>query len=224
MSPQSLTNRLMQSGVLETPAIINAFNKIDRADFVRADLMSEAYADYPLPIGSGQTISQPTTVAFMLELLGPKQGDKILDVGSGSGWTTSLLGYIVAQKKIRNSKHEIRNELKTQNSKLETGYVYGVEKIPALVEFGQENLYKYPDLPATIKPAGKTYGLPAQAPFAKILVSASATKLPRELIDQLQVGGTLVIPIENSIYKITKTAPDDFGSEEFPGFVFVPLV
>ena len=83
------------TGVLKTPVLKAAFKVVDRKDFVAGDYAIEAYEDYPLPIGYGQTISQPTTVAFMCELLGPKRGDKILDLGSGSGWTTALLAHVV---------------------------------------------------------------------------------------------------------------------------------
>jgi protein-L-isoaspartate(D-aspartate) O-methyltransferase len=125
----SLIDLLVRDGWLKTEAIINAFKKIKRQDFMpaapigsdprlfygREDLKNLAELNEALPIGEGQTISQPLTVAFMLELLQPKEGDKILDVGSGSGWTTALLAYIVSQK--GNSKSKIRNSKQIQNSK-----------------------------------------------------------------------------------------------------------
>ncbi|MCD6283661.1 protein-L-isoaspartate O-methyltransferase, partial [bacterium] len=95
---ETLIQQLISEGYLKTPEIIKAFREIDRKDFVPSYLKKEAYINAPLPIGFGQTISQPLTVAFMLELLQPKRGDKILDIGSGSGWTTALLAYIVGQK------------------------------------------------------------------------------------------------------------------------------
>src|SRR3990167_9676503 len=98
MSQNSLTQELVKKAVLKTALIINAFKKTDRADFVLSDFKKEAYRDNPLPIGYNVTISQPTTVAFMLELLEPKKGDKILDIGSGSGWQTTMLCEIVGEK------------------------------------------------------------------------------------------------------------------------------
>src|SRR3989344_1328532 len=91
-----LIDPLVLSGVLKSRGIIEAFQRVDRADFVPDEFRDSAYVDEPLPIGYGQTISQPWTVAFMLELLAPEGGESILDIGSGSGWQTALLAYIVS--------------------------------------------------------------------------------------------------------------------------------
>ena len=112
------------TGVLKSPSLKKAYLQIDRKDFVLPKYEDEAYEDHPLPIGYGQTISQPTTVFFMLELLSAKLGDHILDVGSGSGWTTALLGSIVGKK----------------------GGVVGVDIVSELVEYGRNNLKKYKKL------------------------------------------------------------------------------
>lgn len=90
---EELINDLIKQGYLKTPLIIEAFKNIKRKDFVSADLKDQADVNAPLPIGYSQTISQPLTVAFMLELLQPKPGEKILDIGAGSGWQTALLAY-----------------------------------------------------------------------------------------------------------------------------------
>lgn len=179
----------------------HAFKKINRADFVGSDYKAEAYEDYPLPIGFGQTISQPFTVAFMLGLLNPQKGDKILDVGSGSGWTTALLAVLVGEK----------------------GKVFGVEIIPELVEFGIKNLAKYNFPNAKIIQAGAELGLPSEAPFGRILVSAAAEKIPEALLNQLKAPGILVLPVKNTIVQIKKDTVGKITRKEFPGFVFVPL-
>jgi protein-L-isoaspartate(D-aspartate) O-methyltransferase len=200
---EQLVNELIARRALKTRSIISAFRRTDRQKFVHPETAAEAYGDYPLPIGFGQTISQPYTVAFMLELLAPRPGEKILDVGSGSGWTTALLAHLVGEK----------------------GRVFGVEIVPELVAFGQENLKKCKLPQAEVRPAGKTFGLPEEAPFDRILVSAASSKtVPPELLAQLKTGGTMVIPLGNSIMRLRKTAAGKTEVEEFPGFVFVPLV
>lgn len=198
----SLINHLKQIGVLKTEEYIEAIKKFDRKDFIPEKLQNLAYSDNPLPIGEGQTISQPFTVAFMLELLTPKRDDKILDVGSGSGYTTALLAEIVGSK----------------------GKIFGVEIVPKLVVFGRNNLAKYHLTNAEIYQARKMLGLPQEAPFDKILVSASAKELPDSLVDQLSVGGIMVVPVGNEIWKIKKGFDNDLKIEKYEGFVFVPLV
>ena len=199
----TLIDSLIASHILKGAALIKAFRAVDRADFVRKEYQNEAYEDYPLPIGCGQTISQPTTVVFMLERLDPQEGEKILDVGSGSGWTTALLAYIVGKQ----------------------GSVHGVEIIPELVAFGKGNLTKYTFPHAYIKQAHPdTLGLPEHAPFDKILVSAAATELPQALLDLLKDGGRMVIPVRGAIWYIEKISATEIRKHEYPGFAFVPLV
>lgn len=114
---ENLIQKIIDSGYLKSPHIIEAFLAIDRKDFVVSGYQDETYLNTPLSIGFGQTISQPLTVAFILELLRPQAGEKILDIGSGSGWTTALLAYIVSQKK--------------------KGKVIAIERIPELKKFGE---------------------------------------------------------------------------------------
>lgn len=201
-SLENLVESLKEEGVLKTPKIIEAFLKIKREDFV---IDKEwAYLDTALPIGFNQTISQPLVVAFMLELLEPKEGEKILDIGSGSGWTTALLAHCVSLK----------------------GKVIAIEIIPELKEFGENNVKKYnfikKGIVKFILGNGKI-GYEPEAPYDKILVSASAVSVPEELKKQLKVGGIIVMPIYESIVKITKISESEYNQEEYSGFVFVPL-
>ena len=199
---KELVDLMIERGILKTPQFINAFLKVDRKYFVPVEFENDIYTDAPLPIGKNQTISQPSTVAFMIELLSPKKADKILDIGSGSGWSTALLCEIVGKK----------------------GMVTGVERIDEIVKQGKSNLAKFNfGKECIIKKADKNIGIQG-AKFDKILVSASARKLPDELIKQLNINGKLVIPIQNSIFEFEKISDTMIKSREFPGFVFVPLV
>lgn len=200
-----LVDNLAERGYLKTPSIIEAFRAISRADFLPENLKDQAGMNAPLPIGFGQTNSQPLTVAFMLELLQPQPGDKILDIGAGSGWTGALLAHCVG----------------------EHGNVCVVERIPELCEFGKNNVAKYNYIRKGVVEffcADGTKGLPEQAPFDKIVAAAAAKEVPRAWQEQLKIGGRLVLPVANSLWLFVKKAKDKFEKEEFPGFAFVPLV
>ena len=180
-SKNDLIQHLINCGAMYSNNIIEAFKNIDRVDFVVDQSVSDIYEDYPLHIGYNQTISQPRTVAMMMEMLEPKEGQKILDIGSGSGWTTALLSFIVG----------------------DSGSVLGMERITELVRFGNSNLEKYKFKNTTIIQAGDELGMVGKK-FDRILVSASARELPIELTEQLNIGGKLVIPVGNAIYEIKK--------------------
>lgn len=200
-----LIENLTQEGWLKTQEIINAFYKIKRADFLPSDLKGLAELNEALPIGWGQTISQPLVVAFMLELLTPKMGEKILDVGSGSGWTAALLAEIVGEK----------------------GKIITIETIPELKEFGEDNVKKYNFVEKGIVKffcGDGSKGFPKEAPFDKILVSATTEKLELAWQEQLKEGGRIVCPIGSSIWLFLKKGEKIFEEFEYPGFAFVPLV
>jgi len=199
---EQLIEHLSQNtGVLRTPQVKRAFEKTDRRDFVPRDYREEAYEDYPLPIGLGQTISQPTTVVFMLELLDPRRDSRILDVGSGSGYTTALLA-TVADK----------------------GEVFGFEIVPELAEMGKTNLVKYKFSNAKIECGdGKSALASGSKKFDRILVNAAAEEIPKNLIEILKPGGIMVIPIGRSIFKVYKKESGEIELSEYPGFAFVPL-
>jgi protein-L-isoaspartate(D-aspartate) O-methyltransferase len=202
---EELINELLRDNYLNTLNIVKAFNKIDRAGFVPQEAKEEAYENFPLSIGHGQTISQPATVAFMLELLQAKEGDKVLDIGSGSGWQTALLAEIVGSG----------------------GQVTGLEIKDDLIEMGQKNLAKYNFKQAGIIKGNGWQGLPQSAPFDKIIVAAAAETIPASLKQQLKVGGRLVIPVGRGmqdIIVIDRLDEDRFEEQYHPGFVFVPLI
>lgn len=199
---KEMVEDLKKQGVLKSPEIVNAFLQIDRKKFLKPEQYGHAYDDTPLPTLSGQTISQPYTVAFMFELLKPKIGQKVLDIGSGSGWTTALLAEIVGVK----------------------GEVTGTEIIPTLVELGRENINRFKHKNVKIEQAIEDELGRKGEVFDRILVSASAQKMPDELISQLKPGGIMVIPVGENIVKLEKSLDEKIKTKEYPGFVFVPLV
>ncbi len=199
-----LIAELLREGALRNPLVLSAFTDVDRADFVLPKYRAEAYQNYPLPIGYGQTISQPYTVAFMMDLLDPKPGHKILEAGSGCGWQTAMLAHIVGVK----------------------GNICAMEIIPELVAFGKNNVAKYPDLAkrVTFFAHSAENGLPEHDPFDRIIAAASAQEIPPAWKKQITVGGKIVAPVDEDIRVLTKIGEVEFEEKVFPGFIFVPFV
>jgi protein-L-isoaspartate(D-aspartate) O-methyltransferase len=181
-------------------ALDEAFEACPRAAFLPRDRRRFAGLDRPVPIGWGQTNSQPRTVRRTLELLDVRPGHRVLDVGSGSGWTTALLASLVGA----------------------TGEVVGVEIVPALVELGRAHLAGH--APARIEPAvPDVLGLPELAPFDRILVSAEATVLPTSLVEQLGDDGVLVVPVAGVLHEVRRQGADVVDVQR-GRYAFVPLV
>lgn len=213
MNQESLIQELIKDGYLKTPAIIEAFRAIDRKDFIPEELKDQAYINEALPIGNKQTISQPLVVAFMLEFLELKPGEKVLEIGTGSGWQTALMAHLGAT-------------------------IISIERIKELRDFAKQNLEKYGLLEASAESASNlrksasillmlgdgSKGYIKEAPYDKVIAAAAADALPSAWKEQLKIGGRLVAPVEHSIVVLDKVAKNKFETREYFGFSFVPLV
>lgn len=202
---ERLIQQLIDEGHLRTPAIIEAFRAVPRSSFLDVRQQDEAARNIPLPIGYGQTISQPLTVAFMLELVQPQPGERVLDVGAGSGWTAALLAYLVGER----------------------GRVVAIERIPQLRQAAREHLAAFRFSNIELLSGDGSYGAPSFAPFDCIHVAAAAKAVPPALRNQLARHGRLVIPIgdvTHTLYLITREANGKFSEHQYPGFAFVPLI
>lgn len=190
--------------------IREAMSRRVRTDFLPTDVHLGASEDRPLPIGHGQTNSQPSTVAAMLELLDVQSGDRVLDVGSGSGWTTAVLGDLVGPD----------------------GSVTGVERVPELVRRSQSALAEQRSSGRPMHWAGirqaadDVLGAPDLGPFDRILVSAEAAEVPSALISQLTPEGVMVVPVSGEMLRIARTGPrtEDHEASHHGSFRFVPLI
>ncbi len=184
-----------------TDAVDAAFAAHPRTGFLPPEQRAHADYDGPLPIGHGQTNSQPRTVAAMLRLLDVGWGMRVLDVGAGSGWTTALLAHLVGPR----------------------GQVLGVELIPELARWGAANLAGASHPWASIVTATPgVLGLPEQGPFDRILVSAEPDELPQSLVDQLRDGGVMVIPVAGEMLRVVRRGAETEITRH-GGYRFVPL-
>ncbi len=194
MRKEELVASLKKSGF--ATEIVNAFANISREDFVPEAYQAYAYVDGPLPIGEGATISQPRTIACMLEWLEINDKQRILEIGSGSGYVLALM-------------NEIANNLT----------IFGVEINESLVKQSRD-LFNNDNI--TIQHGNGFYGLPEQAPFDRILVSAAFQNKPEHLFEQLTDNGILICPVKTSIFKFIKQG-DKITEQVFPGFAFVTM-
>lgn len=214
-----LIDSLISDGYLKTDLIIEAFRAIDRKEFVLDDYKDSAYANIPLPIGFGQTISQPLTVAFMIELLEPKPGEKILEIGSGSGWQTAMLSYIVSKEALN-----IANEVDDGQK----GRIVSIERIAELKEMTEKNVSKYNFIEkkvAKIVKGDGSRGYKEEASYDKIISGAAASfEIPMDWKKQLKIGGRIVSPVGQSIAVIDKAGKNEYSQKEYFGFSFVPLI
>lgn len=189
---------------ISKPAILAAFGAVPREDFVSADYADQAYQDSPLPIEGGQTISQPYIVALTIDAAGIKPGDKILEVGAGSGYAAAVIGQIA-------------------------GEVIAIERLHQLVEPARERMERLGYGNVRIVEGDGTLGWPGEAPYDAIVAAASGSHVPQSWIAQLRRGGRIVMPIGEvrsgqSLVKVTKAEDGTLNREELCAVRFVPLI
>ncbi len=202
---ERLVEHLISAGILKTPRIIEAFKKTPRHLFVRKDYLSHAYDDVPLPTYNGQTISQPYTVAIMTERLAPKPGNKILEIGSGSGYQAALLARCVGSK----------------------GKVITVELEAKLVEFSKKNLEKAKVRNVEVIRWDGKRGYEKEAPYDRCIITAACPEIPTPIFNQIKVGGKIVAPVNDSwgqkMLLLEKVSDKEFRTKDLGSFIFVPL-
>lgn len=202
---RELVQYLKSIGTLKSKELERALLETPRHLFVPEDMREAAYADHPVQIGHGQTISQPSVVVIMTQLLDPRPGQKILEIGAGSGWQAALLSRIVGDK----------------------GKVFTIEIIPELAKFARENIAKLGIKNVEVIQGNGSSGLKEKAPFERIIMTAAAPSISDALKDQLKIGGKIVAPVGDRHAQkmvVVRRVKKGFEEEEFPNyFVFVPL-
>ena len=198
---KKLVDEIRKKGILDEN-LLSAINAIPRHLFLDSGFLEYAYEDKPFPIGSGQTISQPYTVAFQTQLLEVKPGDKILEIGTGSGYQACVLAELGAK-------------------------VFSIERQKKLFERTKQLLTLFP-YKINLSYGDGYKGLPEEAPFDGILITAAAPEIPDPLLQQLKIGGYLVIPVGKgdvqTMLRITKLMNGKLKKETFGKFRFVPLL
>ena len=209
-----LVDELIREGILKEPEVIRAMLTVPREEFTPIELRESAYTDSPLPSKGGQTISAPHMVAIMCQLLKLSSGQKLLEVGAGTGYHAAVCAEVVAPLSLPESNR---------------GHVYAVELVKALIDFARANLDRcgYSGRVTVVEGDG-TLGFPPEAPYDRILVTAAAPSIPPPLKMQLKDGGRMVIPVGQaySIQELVVVERRGGAYEEsaYGGCVFVPLL
>lgn len=203
MQKQELVRYWTQNKIITDKSTIDAFLRVPREKFILKEYIDQAYQDTPLQTKKGQTISQPTTVMIMTQALKVNKGQKILEVGTGSGYQAAILSVLVGEK----------------------GKIYTIEYIKELYDFAKANLKDYKNVQVFHKDGSK--GLEEFAPYDRIIVTAAAEKIPQSLLEQLKTDGILIVPVGEAysiqeMLKITKRK-DQNKIENLGDFIFVPL-
>ncbi|WP_221252526.1 protein-L-isoaspartate(D-aspartate) O-methyltransferase [Desulfuromonas versatilis] len=200
---RQMVERQIKGRGVSDPLVIKAMQRIPRHLFVEEALQSQAYSDFPLPIGEKQTISQPFMVAFMTQALALKGGERVLEIGTGSGYQAAVLDQIASR-------------------------VYSVERFASLARRARRILDGIGQNNINIKVTDGTFGWEEEAPFDAIIVTAGAPSIPTRYLDQLVVGGRLVIPVgefgSQILKRVTRTAAKEYHEENLLDCRFVPLV
>ena len=188
---------------INDPRVIAAMEDVPREAFIPGVSLALAYADGPLPIGAGQTISQPYIVALMIEAAGIGAGDRVLEVGAGSGYAAAVIGRIA-------------------------GHVYAIERIALLADRARATIAALGYANVTILCGDGTMGWPAAAPYDAILIAAAASTVPPALFAQLETGGRLVMPVgqpsQQNLMCFTRKADGAITADDLGGVRFVPLI
>ncbi len=203
---EKLIKKLISSGYIHSDEVIEAFRQIPRENFVPEDHKLFSYSDTPLRIGKEQTISAPHMVGMMLELLELEKGDKVLEVGAGSGYHAAMAAHIIG----------------------EGGHVYTIEYIEELASRARANIESIGfQNRITVINADGSKGLPEHAPYDRIMVACGAPDVPQPLMDQLKEGGIIILPVGSGYYqKLIRVRKMDgkFIKEDHGGCAFVPMV
>jgi protein-L-isoaspartate(D-aspartate) O-methyltransferase len=198
---------MVETGIIglgiEDEAVIQAMRDVPRHEFVPDDYLSQAYENHPLPIGHGQTISQPYIVALMTEAAGVEAGSKVLEIGAGSGYQAAVLAEVV-------------------------DHVYTIEIIGPLAERAQATLARFGYDNVTVRHADGYFGWEEEAPFDAILVTAAPDHIPQPLVQQLKIGGHMIIPVGpvggfQTLWQVTRLSEEEVRTENLGGVRFVPL-
>jgi protein-L-isoaspartate(D-aspartate) O-methyltransferase len=199
---REMVERFVAARGVDDPRVLEAMREVPRHRFVPEPLRAKAYGDHSLPIGHGQTISQPSVVGLMTQRLAVAPGQKVLEIGTGSGYQAAVLSRIART-------------------------VYSLERIDELARAAAQTLGGLGYQNVSVKTFDGTYGYPAAAPFDRILITAGTAEIPETLLAQLAVGGRLVAPVgppERQRIRVVRRRKTDFAREDGEEVVFVPLI